>query len=66
MDETLANCADAPAEHDAAEPGGRCDFPDDDVGGYFEEDVSTTISVLRSEVSRTPTHGMKKINNAML
>jgi hypothetical protein len=66
MDEAFANCADAPKEHDAAKPGRRCNFSDDDVGGDFEEDVSTAISDLRSEVSKRPTHGMKKINNAIL
>jgi hypothetical protein len=48
MYEPFAHCADAPAEHDAAEPGGRRDFPDDDVGGDFEEDVSAFINISRS------------------
>jgi hypothetical protein len=49
MYEPFAHCADAPAEHDAAEPGGRRDFPDDDVGGDFEEDVSALLTSLVPE-----------------
>jgi hypothetical protein len=65
MHEPFADCADTPAEHDAAEPGGRRDFPDDDVGGDFEEDVSAFINISHSW-EEDSTHGMKKMNKAML